>query len=529
MKMMKIYNVFDIVFLFVLYKMTITDISPVGLPQSLRYDQLPSIPDSVQSYSVSVAPSGLTEVVGATITPTDTAFVADSNGLINKIFNTQRIDFSIPSGMNDNIFMDTRETTLSGTLTFTNSTAAITTAGEEMKLKLISTFSSFFDSLTLSSNNVPIEQIYNYNLLFNQMLNATISQDERYGSISISCGGDNDSFSGIDLPLYSATNEGAQSGTHYFNFCIPLASIIGLNTASTSQKLFPVGSIGNLNLTMTTANLLPIASYCTTAVVPQPTLSFKLSNFNLNMKYVNLGDIVGSMLKQTLYNGKFFIKSQTYVGANQIVSLGSSGNVSIPLQIRQSSVKSLFWQFSMGNDQRCPNGYYDAINPNIISLQVNIGGVKYPQKPIRVSYELAECYNAYLQAWGGSSLKSMGGSLNRSNYGATLSGGTAQDPTKLNNAEPSIVYPAYTSTRSTSSYQDTNEIIIDFPNCHYEGVDLERLSSTIFSGVNTQQANPFIEANIGLATNAVLTCYAWGLVDCVMIIDPATKKIEVLV
>jgi hypothetical protein len=195
-------------------------------------------------------------------------------------------------------------------------------------------------------------------------------------------------------------------------------------------------------------------------------------------------------------------------------------------------MKSLFWQFSMGNDQRCPNGYYDAINPNIISLQVNIGGVKFPQKPLRVSYEPAETYNAYLQAWGGSSLKSMGGSLNRSNYGSTLSGGAAGAETYLVNADPMIVYPSYTGTRPTSSYQGTDAtagIIIDFPNCHYEGVDLERLSSTIFSGVNTQQANPFIEANIGLATNAVLTCYAWGLVDCVMIIDPATKKIEVLV
>jgi hypothetical protein len=117
--------------------------------------------------------------------------------------------------MNENIFMDTRETTLSGTLTFTNSTAAITTAGVGMKLKLISTFSSFFDALTLSSNNVSIESIYNYNLLFNKMLNATVSQDERYGSVSISCGGDNDSFSGIDLPFFSALNTPAQSKTYF--------------------------------------------------------------------------------------------------------------------------------------------------------------------------------------------------------------------------------------------------------------------------------------------------------------------------
>jgi hypothetical protein len=47
--------------------MSISDISPLGLPVNLKYDNLPSIPDSVSSYTVQVAPSGLTVVTGATI------------------------------------------------------------------------------------------------------------------------------------------------------------------------------------------------------------------------------------------------------------------------------------------------------------------------------------------------------------------------------------------------------------------------------------------------------------------------------
>ena len=46
--------------------MSISEISPFGLPQSLNYDNLPSIPDSCTAYQVNVAPSGLTVVTGAT-------------------------------------------------------------------------------------------------------------------------------------------------------------------------------------------------------------------------------------------------------------------------------------------------------------------------------------------------------------------------------------------------------------------------------------------------------------------------------
>jgi hypothetical protein len=78
---------------------------------------------------------------------------------------------------------------------------------------------------------------------------------------------------------------------------------------------------------------------------------------------------------------------------------------------------------------KCSNAYHDAI------INHYIGDVKYPQKPIRVSYELAECHKTYLQAWGGSSLKSMGGSLYRSNYGTSLSGGAEGGETYLTNAD----------------------------------------------------------------------------------------------
>ena len=85
--------------------MSISDISPIGLPQSLKYDQLPSISDSVTNYQVSVAPSGLTVVGPITTDPVaNPPFTQAGGGFVNAPFTSQNIDFQIPSGKNDNVF-----------------------------------------------------------------------------------------------------------------------------------------------------------------------------------------------------------------------------------------------------------------------------------------------------------------------------------------------------------------------------------------------------------------------------------------
>jgi hypothetical protein len=486
----------------------ISSISPVGLPSNLQYTQLPSVPDSVNSYSVSVAPSGLTSVSGATISTT--VFVANNAGLVNQLFNPQNIDFTIPAGMNENVFLDTQQTTLSFKMKIVVTTASSVTGGA---LKLISSASSFFDSLTLSSNNIPIDQVYNYNLLFNQLLTSSVNFSERYGQCSVSMGCDTNTYSGIDLP-HSAT------GTYWFNFSVPLISIIGLNTAGTSNKLFPIGSVGALTLRMTTANLLPFCSYCT-AITTQPVFTVSLESFNLDMKYIDIGDIAGSMLRQTLPNGMYYIKSSTYVGANASVPTGTFGNVSIPLQIRNSSMKSLYIQFGIATSAKCPNGYYDAVNPNLISLQLNIGGKKKPNRPLNPSLEPASCFINYMEAWGKTSTLDGSGCVYRGSYGATLN--------TVTNSDSLIVVPA-TGQRAISQIENaTYDIIVHYPNTHFIGFDTERITGSLFSGVDTRFSPPYLECNIATTLTDNVTCYAFALLDCVIKIDPQQKTCEVLV
>jgi hypothetical protein len=324
--------------------------SQIGLPASLDYKLPPSLSESARAYSVNVSPDGITSVTG----PAISAILANTNQSFGN-FSSQVVSFTIPSGMSDSVFLDPYSTTLSFTLTYTVSTAS---SGTNPLFNLIGSGASWFDQLVLYSNNVPIETIGQYGLLQNFMLQNTVSYSERNGGISVAMGADTNSANGIDLGHATAQ-------AYRYNFSIPLLSVIGAN----SDKLFPIGACNNMQLQMTTANLYPLASYCNGAPTTAGAISggMTLSEFSLNLKYLDIGDVASNLLKQTLVDGKWFIKSQTYTNSAVTIPNGSSGNQQLLLQIRNTSVKSIIHQFGIAQGAVCPNGYYDAVNPSLSS------------------------------------------------------------------------------------------------------------------------------------------------------------------
>jgi hypothetical protein len=209
-------------------------------------------------------------------------------------------------------------------------------------------------------------------MLQNFLLQNTVNWAERYGGISIAMGTDTSNMNGIDIAHTGTTS-------YRYNFCIPLLSVIGVNSP---DKLFPIGSVNNLQLVMTTANIVPIVSFCT-AVATQPTFTpFTLSEFQLNLKYCDVGDMAAQQLRQTLQDGKWYMKATTYTNSSVNIPSGSSGGQQLLLQIRNSSVKSIIHQFGISQSAVCPNGYYDAINPALTSRQCQVGGQFFPNRPI---------------------------------------------------------------------------------------------------------------------------------------------------
>lgn len=492
--------------------------SAVGLPMALKYDLPPSLPDSARAYSVNVAPDGITSVSGGVL-PTNT-FVAYNSGTFGT-FTQQIVSFTLPSGMSQSVFLDPASTTLSFTLTYTIGTASAGVTGGSMNL--IGSGSSWFDSLVLYSNNVPIETINQYGLLQNFLLANTVNQAERYGGISVAMGADTNSGNGIELAHSSA-------GTYRYNFTIPLLSVIGANT----DKFFPIGSINNMQLQMTTANFLPLVSYCTAYTAgSQPALTgnFTLSEFTLNMKYIDVGDMAGALMAQTLQDGKWFIKSNTYTNSTVSIPSGSSGTQQLLLQIRNTSVKSILHQFGIQNVDSttagyAPNSYYDAFNPSLTSRQCQVGGNFYPNKPINDCARPSEGYPYLIQALtqGGGITKAMGTIVSRDMYCAVLpsvpTGSDAFCVVPGSGTNGGALRPAPSGTDGSSNN------ITKWPNASYYGYDLEKSAGILFQGINTRASPPFLNLTLSNATAKSVLCNAWGLSDVILEIDTIAKQVK---
>ena len=128
-----------------------------------------------------------------------------------------------------------------------------------------------------------------------------------------------------------------------------------------------------------------------------------------------------------------------------------------------------------------------------------------------------------MQGLGGQSLKGMGGVLFRSSYGATLNAVTGADSMIVNLAGTN------NALRNASGFDATTAIIVSFPNMNYHGIDLERISGSIFSETNTRSTGINLELTIGTALTDNVTCYGFALSDVIIKVDPDMKTIECLI
>ena len=483
----------------------------LGLPASMDFKMPPAISDGCRAYSVHQAPDGITTMTSNA--PPATLFVANSSCAVSSFGGGQVISFTLPSGMGSNVFMSPWDTTLSFNLTYTVSTATVPGANT-LGFNLIGSAASFFDSCVVYSNSVPLETINGYGQLQNFLLANTVSQSERSGGISVAMGADNNSLNGMDLP-HTAT------GTYTYSYCIPLMSILGFN----SEKLIPVGSVSNLQLQMTiTSGNFPIVTYASGVTgLTQPALSgFTLNNFSLNMKYISLDDMSASLLRQTLQDGKWFVRATTYTQSSAVLPSGSSGNQQILLQIRNSSVRSVLQYFNTSAALGiCPNHIYDAIGIATSSRQLQIAGAYFPNRPLNDLNRPAEAYCYLIQSLSGvaSPVKALGTIVERGAYNACIVSAPA-------GSDNTIVLPANASRGAPTGSDLGSSLIYKLPNSAYYGYDTERVNGSLLSGINTRASPPFLNCNISVATPQTITCSAWGLSDVILVFDVNSQSVQ---
>lgn len=528
--------------------------STIGLPSSVNYSLPPSLSENAKSYFVSVSPDNLQEVVGST--GTGPLFVANAT-IAQTPFNMTNLYFSIPgAGSSSSLFIDPAETTLSFQLQITVGGVANTPAANAVaKVQMIGSAASWFDSLAVISNNLPIEQLNNYSVLHHILMNNTVNSAERQGACAIQMGVEDSQISqttagaftvyppglnGCELP------DGTVLGTFTYNFCIPLISILGIEGAKTG-KLFPIGMLANLQLMLTTAQWCPFTSWF--SAIPNPVAAtytnIRLTNFRLGLKYIDIGDIAASMLMSSFPDGKLYLKTATYQNANCTIPAGSIGQQILYSQLRASSVKSLFFHYAnQGASSSCPNFMFDSVNPNIVNFNASINGIMFPQYNILPVQWPAMAFSHVSAAFGSAgNLKSTGGSYSRSAYGicavAATANGTAPN---LPSPDAMIVGARQDALRQVvgtgTTFLSTIPIALQ-PNSFLLALDLEKSASTLFQGVNSRASGvnqnitifspPQLSTANAAVANVTFTAYSYAYVDCVLVIDLASKSIMAFV
>jgi hypothetical protein len=486
--------------------------SSVALPVECDFTIPPSIPPEARTYTSSQSPNGITSVTGVALPAT--VFTAGSAAtLANVQFSAQQLGFDIPCGQSNSTFLDCASTTLSFTLNWVVTTASVIASGTPV-INIISSASSFIDTLQVYANNVPIESISNYGQLQNMALSCLANSAERSGSLTF-MGCDYFQSSGINLAHGTV-------GTYRYNFTIPLMSIIGMNNVG--GRYLPVGMLNNLQLFIQSPSLLPIVAYAPTGagITTQPVITApSLDSWFLNTKLVDMGASAIPLIMNSLKNGKIYIKSSTWLNSNIAIPVGTSGVGTYLLQLRASSVKSLFWYSAQGATTQTPNGTYDAVNIGCnLKEQVIIGGGFYPNKELNPSQQPSLVMASLAGAFGYGSSYNFGGIINSYQFNSTL-------PSVSAGSDAQLVVPAVGGTRPVPVGSDyTAQALVNYLSCAFRGVDLEKAGkSTLYQGVNTRNTPPYVSQNYSVATTVAGTLISFALCDLILEIDPMSKSI----
>lgn len=488
--------------------------TPIGLSSNLKYDLPPSLSESANSKYIQIQP---TNVAFVDQTTTYAPFVNNAV-LPQTLFNQQNLIFDLAgSGSSPSLFLDTENTHLTFTMELTVTTAAAGLTNPVVN-NIIGSASSFFSQLQLLSSQLPLETITAYDQLAHFLLQYTLPGSNRQGASSIQLGTDvpsgitnTGSYTGIDLP----TTAGA--GTYYFTFSIPLISMIGVNCAR-EGKLFPYG-LAPLQLIMTTNQYLPIVSSnggATTAGVWR----WRMSNIKLNLKLVDIGEAAGALWLSQFPDNKVFLKGSTWSQSNVALPNNSSGQLSLFHQVRNSSVKSAFFLYTMtGNLTLAPNQYYDSLNPALTQWNMNALST-YPQFVLNPSYYPSQAFAQLAAAFGrAGDWISSGGSIFRQQYGSSTAVPVGSDNM--------MVVPNAGNTRPTSGTNNTATDYppIQFPSAFALGIDCEKSSGVLFSGISTRLSGIQQTFNIATAITTAMQAVCFGYVDMVMVFDIGSRSI----
>lgn len=418
--------------------------SESGLPNTVNYqEQLQSLPKNTQCINIATAPSN-----GA-------SFVSG-----NQIY------FDIVNRG----FLDPQSIYLSYTYTLAGGLSA----------EIIGTpVYQAFNRCEVSIGSVTIDQIQNYNLVMNTIINNTYDVGQKYGQ-QIGMGyfrsdaGQVPSLEQLDGHLCISATE---TGT----FTAPL-----MNIFSSAEKMIPLFAMGAVRITLT---MDAINNIFTSTVVPT---GYTLTNMVLRYKVIDFGQDVEQAVRMSNPSG-LTIKTQSFSSASTTLAANTTGYNELIYNMRYSSIKALI--AVNGNGGAGSNKQFDSVDLTSGNgdYSFSVNGTIYPQKPLNTRTNKSEILQEL-----------------RSAFGSIFD--------KNNNCSINSIEFSFNGTNAGSTYQTPAKTFV--------GTSLERLNhNSLLTGVSSADSPISYRINTGTSigsNNSTVTLIV--NYDALIIVDPNTKQ-----
>ena len=478
-------------------------LSQYGFPKEIDNKVDLQLPQFVKSHNVKVTPSNTSSIV----TSPQGGGTGVADAIIPLVGTSQNVIFDIPVGIAGQ-FIDHRFTTLDFTVQYEVTTKA-TTTGTSAYLR--SGAHAWFDrSQLISQSGLVLEDINLYGVVQDQINQLTMNTSDR-DSLAMNLGllaeeNPSSNYSqGHAIASFQHATE-TPVGSSYYSYSIPLLSSLIGNQA----KTFFDCRTNKLQLVLQTAAVVPVTLKTgTVSGSPvQPIVKMTLSNFSINMQYLDVGLEGLKMLNKV--SGLQYFTGKTYKVATATLPNTAAGYNSILTGIRGSSVNSIITRVNENTLSlaACANGIYDSKMPAATAMSYSINGVAVPANPINVCLQPASAFS-HLQhctpSFYNMDFKSCAIPARYCNYliGSTLPTGS-----------DSRIATTASSIESLSQFAF--------------GFSLERIASGgLLSGENLNSANTYLNINLNSSCTNNLTYIFIAKMDAIYILDPASGEISV--
>lgn len=471
-----------------------------GLPLEMKAADLDfSVPEGTRNINIRVQPTNLSSIVSPTAATGSVAGIIPDN-----IMNQQTVVFDLPAGQVGS-YIDVRQSYVSFRATVNVVSAG--TSANCTSAYLRSGGHSFFDRAeVVGPQGQILESIQEYGLVMDSLLNYQQSNSERDGSALLFGYEASTAITSDGHSVPVLTGALGASNTQTNSYALPLLSgILGI----TASKFFPIGAVPKMQLQMTTTSVLPYSVVLASG--SGGTFNVTLSDFVLNLEYVQVPARTQAMIEQSLHDGKYFLGGTTYRTTSATLAAGVTGFSSVLSGIRASSLKSIFTRFYELNIGTNRSGKYSSKNPVASTICFNLNGARYPPLPVEALLHPSRAFAETMRAFGAFSPSEITSAITPAKYCVVSTGGTNQSLTNTNQDY----------NWSTSDDAISQELFLF-------GTNTEAINKRgILGGLNINSSTAFVEMNIAAAPTYAHTCFVIGMLDSICVVDSRSGDCQI--